>query len=333
PVLLCAFMRAHQHETTLYREGSLLPIPSVADWEVLLRRPELFSVVGVRVSGPRQSILTRLSQSLGVETAVLPIVRDLIRRVRTLPDFAWRTQQVTAHTHALRQALDTAHSPERLLFHDLPTALGLSPFANNQTTEPKQIELFFERLNASLQELAQALPNAIDIARDHLLTACDFTTGEKGWEAFRREAAVLLPYINQPNLLPLLKRAAETEQSEMALESVLAYIANRPPRNWSDSEVQRFPDQAEQLGKLYKDERRGYDPMAGLSPIQRKEGQKLAIRLQQYVSREVDADLAVKLAALRTVLKELDQQPAANGRHADNVAQPLNNTTKDQKGE
>src|SRR5690606_38524849 len=140
---------------------SLLPSPTVADWEVLLRRPELFSVVGVRVSGPREAIIGRLSESLGVETAVLPIVRDLIRRVRTLPDFAWRTQQVTPKTISMRRAIDMAHSPERLLFHDLPVALDLTPFANNQTTEPKEIELFFERLNSSLQELAQALPNAI----------------------------------------------------------------------------------------------------------------------------------------------------------------------------
>lgn len=333
PVLLCAFMRAHQHETTLYREGSLLPSPTVADWEVLLRRPELFSVVGVRVSGPREAIVNRLSESLGVETAVLPIVRDLIRRVQTLPDFAWRTQQASSHTLALRRAIDTAHSPETLLFHDLPVALDLPPFANKQTTEPKQIELFFERLNASLQELAQALPNAMTVARDHLLTACGFVTGEEGWEAFRREAAVLLPYINQPNLLPLLKRAAETELSETALESVLAYIANRPPRNWSDKEVQRFPDQAEQLGTLFKDERSGYDPMAGLSPAQREEGQQIAAKLQQYMAGEFDTDMAVKLAALRTVLKELDRLPSTNGRHASNVAQPVQNTAKGQKGE
>lgn len=333
PVLLCAFMQAHQHETTLYREGSLLPSPTVADWEVLLRRPELFSVVGVRVSGPREAIVNRLSESLGVETAVLPIVRDLIRRVQTLPDFAWRTQQVSSHTLALRRAIDTAHSPETLLFHDLPVALDLPPFADKQTTEPKQIELFFERLNASLQELAQALPNAMTVARDHLLAACGFVTGEEGWEAFRREAAVLLPYINQPNLLPLLKRAAETEMSETALESVLAYIANRPPRNWSDKEVQRFPDQAEQLGTLFKDERSGYDPMSGLSPAQREEGQQIAAKLQQYMAGEFDTDMAVKLAALRTVLKELDRLPSTNGRYASNAAQPVQNTAKGQKGE
>lgn len=264
PVLLCAFMRAHQQETTLYREGSLLPAPGVADREVLLRRPELFSVVGVRVTGPRAAIVTRLANSLGVETAVLPIVRDLINRVRTLPDFAWRTQQLTPTTIALRRSIEIAHSPEKLLFHDLPVALNLPPFADHEGAKPQRVERFFDALNDALQELAQAMPKTITNARDQLLAACDFAAGEKGWEAFRREAAVLLPYTNQSNLLPLLKRAAEPENPDAALESTLAYIANRPPRSWSDTDVQRFPDQAAQLGTLFKAERSGYDPMAGL---------------------------------------------------------------------
>ena len=37
PVLLCAFYLVHQDEMTLYREGSLLPEPGIADWEGSVR--------------------------------------------------------------------------------------------------------------------------------------------------------------------------------------------------------------------------------------------------------------------------------------------------------
>jgi hypothetical protein len=60
PVLFCAFMLSNGHETTLYSEGTLLPAPEVADWEALLRRPELFSVAGCRIVGPRLAIVERL---------------------------------------------------------------------------------------------------------------------------------------------------------------------------------------------------------------------------------------------------------------------------------
>lgn len=129
PVLLCAFMLVNHQETTLYREGTLLPTPAVSDWEVLLRRPELFAIVGVRVSGPRAAIVERLALGLETDTAVLPIVRELMRRLRTLPDYTWRTQRLAPPTLALRRAIEQARTPERLLFHDLPLALELRPFA------------------------------------------------------------------------------------------------------------------------------------------------------------------------------------------------------------
>ena len=44
PLLLCAFMMAYSDEATLYREGTFIPEPGIA--EVLLRRPELFAVAG-----------------------------------------------------------------------------------------------------------------------------------------------------------------------------------------------------------------------------------------------------------------------------------------------
>lgn len=313
PVLLCAFMLVNHQETTLYREGTLLPAPSVADWEVLLRRPELFAIVGVRVTGPRAAIVQRLAIGLETETAVLPIVRELIHRLRTLPDYAWRTQRLAPATLAFRQTIEQARTPERLLFHDLPLAIGLRPFATDAQTTATELDDFFHRLNVALQELAQAMPVLIASARDKLLIACGFNTGENGWETFRQDAAVLQSYVNQPNLTPLLKRAAETADSNAALESVLAYVANRPPRSWSDADVDRFQSQAARLGKLLQAERSGYDPLATLSPAQRQQSQRLAADLQQFVAKQVDIEIDVKIAALRSLLKQLDQAVSANG--------------------
>ena len=39
-------MVARSDEATIYREGTFIPEPGIADWEALLRRPELFAVAG-----------------------------------------------------------------------------------------------------------------------------------------------------------------------------------------------------------------------------------------------------------------------------------------------
>lgn len=318
PVLLCAFMLVNQQEITLYREGTLLPAPGVADWEVLLRRPELFSVVGIRVAGPRAAIIKRLAASLKTEPFVLPVVRELIRRLRTLPDYAWRTQRLTPHTLALRQAVESARTPERLLFYEVPVSLGLAPFTSREAIKSNDLDIFFTRLNEALRELAEAMPRLIASARDTFLTACGFTLDETGWRDFRLEATLLQPYINHPNLSPLLKRAVEPTDPDAALESVLAYIANRPPRSWTDADADRYTFQASRLGALFQAERSGYDPLATLSPAQRQQGQCIAEALQQYIVERFDASLDVKQAALRTVLKQLELIASTNGQNGTN---------------
>jgi hypothetical protein len=155
PVVLCAFLQAHASETTLYREGTLLPEPGVADWEVLLRRPELFAVAGCRVDGALRPILERLGRGLRVRPEAMPVVRALVRALRTLPEHAWRTQRLPAQALRLRRAIETAHSPERLLFHDLPTGLDLVPF-DEALPNAETIEVFFDRLNLALDALINA---------------------------------------------------------------------------------------------------------------------------------------------------------------------------------
>ncbi len=48
PLLLCVFLRMNDHQTTMYRENTFVPEPGIADWELLLRRPEQFAVAGCR---------------------------------------------------------------------------------------------------------------------------------------------------------------------------------------------------------------------------------------------------------------------------------------------
>ncbi|HUT56356.1 MAG TPA: hypothetical protein VNA25_00615, partial [Phycisphaerae bacterium] len=57
PVLLCASMVARSDEGAICREGTFTPEPGIADWEALLRRPELFAVAG-RMEAPHPFPIT-----------------------------------------------------------------------------------------------------------------------------------------------------------------------------------------------------------------------------------------------------------------------------------
>ncbi|MCC6188633.1 MAG: hypothetical protein IT318_06335 [Anaerolineales bacterium] len=304
PVILCAFLQVHEHEATLYREGTLSPEPGIADWEVLLRRPELFSVAGCRITGRRLVVLERLAKGFQVPAAVMPAVRELVRRLKALPEYAWRTQQVSTAAQQVRRVVDMARSPERLLFHDLPEAVGVQPFDEAESNR-KQVAEFFDKLNAVLQELSEATPRLRDRARDVLLESFGLPVGEAGWETFVAMAGEMASRVTHPQLLPLLRRAADAADPRMGLESALAYIANRPVRSWADADAERFGPQAQALGRVFVAERDGVAVLASLTPAQERESRQVTDRLRRYLADETTDDVLVVRAALERLLREL----------------------------
>ena len=221
PVLLCVFLIVHQSETTLYREGSLLPEPSIADWEVLLRRPELFSVAGCKITGTRQTIIERFARGYQTEPAVMPVVRALIRNLKVLPEHTWRTYRISKHAQTIRTIVDQAKSPERLLFSDLPLALELEPFGDKRL-DMEQAEQFFIRLNSALTELSNETPRLLEWGRDEWLTACGLDTGEDGWNMFRAMVVDITPHVTNPSLLPLSREISNPENSNIISKYPLA---------------------------------------------------------------------------------------------------------------
>lgn len=304
PVLLCAFVLINQAEVTLYRDGSLLPEPGIADWEVLLRRPELFQIAGCRVTGPLTQVVARFARGLGTETAVMPIVRDLIRRYKTLPEHTLRTQRLSEPTLALRRVFDNARSPEQFLFQEMPMALDLPPLTEVNLT-PTLIETFFERLNNAMTELADDLPQLQRWSRDYFLQTSNLSSGDTGWHQFLALAQEMAPHIANPNLGPLIRRAAEAADPYTALDSVLAFIAGRPLRSWSDMDSDRYTAQARFYGQLLQAERNGSAPTTLLSEAERRRSQEIMEEIQQHLQVHYDA---TEWPLLQMALQLLAQQ-------------------------
>ncbi|PNY80836.1 hypothetical protein [Deinococcus koreensis] len=250
PVLLLAFMQAHPHEISFYREGSFIPDPGMADFEVLARRPELFAVMGSRVSGGRADVLHRMAKGYKTEPALVPVVRALIRGVRSLPETSWRTKGLPENVLRLRETFNQARSPEQLLFTDIPAALGLPPISD-EPTPPEQVEAFFKALNAANTTWAKHAPHQILQARATLLAALGFPATNAGWQTLIEQATLLQDRPLPTSLIPLVKRLSVAGEPDLVLDGVLALVAGRSPRSWTDADAERFPTQAHALAQAY----------------------------------------------------------------------------------
>jgi len=289
PILLCAFMLVHPNETTLYREGTFLPEPAIADFEVMLRRPELFSLAGCKVTGGRAAIVQRLARGLKVEAATVPVVRALFRMTKAFPEFAWNTRKLSTETLALRDAFLAARSPEHFLFVAVPEALEFPAFSAGEP-EPRVIEAFFRVLNRSLQVWSAAAPQAIDDARAILLEVCNLPAGDAGWDLLRQAAVRLERSVVEPQLLAFVRRVLQANVDRSGVESVCALVASRLPANWTDSDAERFPDAALIVGKLFRE------------AIATSNGSTIAVAASNPLSK-TDRESAERLkSALRAIL-------------------------------
>ncbi|MBO9307689.1 MAG: hypothetical protein J7451_10695, partial [Thermomicrobium sp.] len=300
PILFCAFFLVYRKEVSLYRNRVFVPEPSVADFEILLRRPDRFEVGGARVVGGRKLVLERLADRLGTEPAILPVVRALLAAVRALPEHAWRTQRLPRAVIELRETCARASSPERLLFFDLPTALGEMPFGTEEV-DPARIDRFLERLSEALTALGQATPRVIEEARDRLLEACGLPHGMEGWKALRALAQRLERAAFPPDLAGLLVRLRQEQDDEASVESVLAYLATRPPRLWTDDDVERACTQARIIGKRLRTVAATWDC---LTPQDEALSEEIARRVREILP--VNVPRHVLRAALLRLLQETD---------------------------
>lgn len=310
PVLLCAFMLAHSNETTLYREGTFIPEPVIADYEVLMRRPEFFAVAGCRVSGGRVAILERLAEKLNVKAATVPVVRALFRAVKGFPEYAWKTRRLTPKTIALREAFENAKSPEKFLFVGVPEALGLSGFAGGRVKQ-EDVEVFFNALNNSMQTWAACAGEMLDHARDTLLEACGYEPGDVGWEALRRDAVRIESGVTETQLLAFIRRVIQAGTGRDGVDSVVAFVANRPPMNWADTDVDRYPDTALVIGRAFRDavansgrSRLDVCRLEDLPPREKKMAEQIVSDVQEHLERNMRGKPSRAIAAAFAVLAQ-----------------------------
>ncbi|KAA5548349.1 hypothetical protein [Adhaeribacter rhizoryzae] len=286
PVLVAAFRRVREGDTSLYREGQFLAEEKEADWELLLRRPDMFALADSRVAGARLAVVERIANATGVKPQLVPVVRRLLRMQASLPEFTQQTRHLPAAALALREAFQKASAPEFLLFQSAPAALGLPSWLADAPAEQKQVEDFFTQLNQALQAWAAAYPTARDQARDYLLQACGLPGGEDSWLDLHQRVQALPARTLPPFLSPFVNRFTDVQNPSADLERVLALVANRPPNLWRDSDVTNFPSYAAPFGAALQAVWNGTTPaMAPARPsvtaLERKQVKQLLVQFDQ----------------------------------------------------
>jgi hypothetical protein len=229
PVFLLAFALAHAEHIAVYRDGMFEPKLTDVDADELLQDPRRFNLRWVDKDTDHIASLESIAFTLGQcgfptnGNSPLDVSRSLVKLAFSLSSWAKRTQRVSKTAKAVRDVLLRASDPNRLLMIDLPAILGVPLREIGSTLEPL------------LKELLDAYPQMLRRVDQTMAESLDAGEGED--MELRERAAPISKFGADLRLQGFAARLMKRDGSLDAIEGILSLAANKPPRDWTDLDI------------------------------------------------------------------------------------------------
>jgi len=264
PIFFAAILMKHADDMSLYQDGSFVPVLGSEHFELLVKRPERFSVKHFELRGVRTKLFRELESALRTPSVkrrpglmnrtLLGIVRPLVRFIRGLPQYTLQTQNLDSVALTVRDALKVAKEPDRLLFEDLPKACGFPPISELPHVDEATIRSFKGQLINSLKNLNAAYEALLDRSREQMRQAFSVESQlPQLREHMRVRASYLMGICIEPRLRSFITASLEDSSDDKHwLETLLMIIADKPVGSWTDEDELMFEMNVHEMARKFQ---------------------------------------------------------------------------------
>lgn len=257
-VLVVAFILAQRSNLAAYREGLFRARFDDVDVDYLSRDPttiqlrwmDLSDVSRRLLSGMAEIVRTLDSDNALVHLEPIDVARGLIGIFDRLPKWTQRTMRLSENAVRFRDLFKRAHDPNKFLFDDVPSVVEPG---GRRATE-KTLQSIVSGLRDGLEELVHAYPSMLHRLRDIMLTELQVPNLAPQSLAELRDRAVNIQQLaGDFHVEAFVGRIAQFEGGDTAFEGIASLIANKPPRDWVDPDLDRaMVDIAEMAQKFLR---------------------------------------------------------------------------------
>ena len=237
PFLFLHYYLLHRFEIALYDEGTYAPTLTYEHLERMVRRPDLFSFQRFRIEGVRATLFDEYSRALFGEVRetanLLDIARPLTKFVLGLDDYAKKTRRLSAVTLEVRESFFLSKSPEKFLFHELPSACGFD--------DTSDLSGFAELLIGALRELKGAQAALRKFMHGVLCASFGFADSMPLGElrnVLRGRCYGLDQYtVDVQGLKSFIRRVNDPAPSDDDwFDGILLFLGQKPVTKWTDQD-------------------------------------------------------------------------------------------------
>jgi hypothetical protein len=239
-LIFIAYYLTNQRTLALYESGIFCPVVTPEIFEILSKRPELFSIEAINLTGIRAELfngyLEKLIGKIEEDNTLLDIIKPLAKFINNLPEYTRYSKNLEPKTIAVRDAFQHTQSPYVVLFETLPQACGYSSFLNEEEFNNNP-DKFLNELVKRLNKLNKHYKNLLDEFQQQLAEAlkepAHLTLAELR-VVIQKKYAGLDKYSNDlQGLKAFIIRLQDNKETDTAwLESVASLLGGTPPDKW-----------------------------------------------------------------------------------------------------
>ena len=255
PVLGVALILTRRREVALYREGIFQPYLTDLDVDYLSNDPSDIQLRWMELSDLSRQLLSDMAaivRDLDPGNTLhmlepIDVARGLVSIYAKLPAWVDRTQRLSENAKQVRRLFKQANDPNRFIFDDIPQLV------NPDSAHHERHELISEIVRDGLSELSEAYPAMLRRLREVILTELGVANASPSMLAEVRARAENIRQISGDlRLEAFILRIAQFEGTDDNMESLASMAANKPPRQWVDSDIDRTTVELAELAQSFK---------------------------------------------------------------------------------
>lgn len=244
PVLMVAFILSKRQKITIYREGVFQARFKDIDVEVLSKNPNLIQLRWMDLSELSRHLLENMAGivvDLDTENALvspdpIDVARGLVGIFERLHFWTKRTSQLSSNAIRVRDLFNLAKDPNKFLFEDIPATFGSSDDIGNE----KNLKRVVNEVREGLEELMNSYASMMGRLQNLMLAELQVPNmSRKALADLRTRADNIREIGGDFRLNAFVNRLAVFEGEREQIEGIASLAANKPPRDWNDSDLER----------------------------------------------------------------------------------------------
>lgn len=242
PILMTAYILSIRNNIAIYREGIFQPEFTDLDTDYLARDLKSIQIRWVDLSQMSKHLLSGLSKTVTslssmpvIELEPLEVARGIISIFDKLPNWTKRTQNISTEAKAIRNVLKNSYDPNQLLFTDLPSLASVENIEAEEATK-KIVRL----TNKTLTELTKHYSQALQSLETLMLTELNVKkTDVEAYQVVQERAKAIKQLSGDFRVNAFINRLVNYDGSIAHIEGLGSLAANKPPRDWVDTDLDR----------------------------------------------------------------------------------------------